>query len=325
MKIKNKVLEASMYFLPLKKLRYNILFESGSESYRARSLKLHDTPYTQPTKRQTLITVPQITEEDLMRSYFSFFKQIRLVLEPLVNSNEIDLVFGGSLGSLDFIDGWSDTDIVIIIKNFKRIDYINKILFRCSKYLYLNDPLQHHGFIILTIDDFKSAKRKFPIEVLSLGRCFKREAKYLITPSNNQVLLNYSLNLISNQLFNKKKDWYLIKETLHHINLFPCHFYRKKGLILGKKEAIRKICIDYPDIFDCYQKTSRLRFHWPVFKYAKLINSSNILFLRLIKRFLCNAEKKVNTHICKEYTAILIDFNEFTSKILRQNGQDKNV
>ena len=92
--------------------------------------------------------------EDIDLEYFSPIINLSRHYLNMDMSKFIEgIVLTNSLVTLDYIKGFSDADCVIFLNDstyssIKSLNTTRKNITTLSKYLYLFDPLQHHGFFI---------------------------------------------------------------------------------------------------------------------------------------------------------------------------------
>ena len=95
-----------------------------------------------------------------IRRINTFFEIIEIANNELKSLTQ-SLYLHGSLASMDYVKGWSDVDMFIILSrnavtNKNNLLHIRKTFSRIHNLMKKVDPLQHHGLILDTEIDFKS-------------------------------------------------------------------------------------------------------------------------------------------------------------------------
>jgi len=83
-------------------------------------------------------------------------RDIRAFLSPYIAGAWLH----GSLSTLDYQPGWSDVDLLLLVRKEtvldpKRLLELRRCMIGTTRYLYAIDPLQHHGYFCITEYDFQ--------------------------------------------------------------------------------------------------------------------------------------------------------------------------
>ncbi len=234
-----------------------------------------------------------------------------------LKKNKFDIFFKfflvqGSISNNDFIDGWSDFDSFVVIKNDVIFDYnklleLQKKLKIFYKLVLKYSPFQHHGIIIYTEHDLENYKLGFlPPEALKENiNIFKKEKIHfkriigekrlsvdIIRQRNDYIKKSLFDGYYDHHVFNNRKMKVPLVEndqTLHqlfcHIGFMlniPILFLDSINQSSHKKKSFQKFykIIKDKKIINFIKKHEKLRKNWKNFiKNKKKINKKIIKFL----------------------------------------------
>ncbi len=181
----------------------------------------------------------------------------------------------GSLASDDFIQGYSDIDVslwvdkAICLDSEKLLNFRNRLI-RCSPCVYAVDYVQHHEFFVASGFNLESRDGiVFPDVLMDEGISLFSEHRVESTTRNihRQLLeqaLETNLYRIESGLLRKRfNNWYQAKCLLSHIVITPTLYYQTKRLRVNKRQAIVRICREYPQETAVLQLITQLRNSWP--------------------------------------------------------------
>jgi predicted nucleotidyltransferase len=162
----------------------------------------------------------------------------------------VDVLIHGSIATLDY-SPWSDYDLIIIIKD-KSITSINTLIkirrniVKINKLLYLNDPLQHHGFFIISESDlFNYDENYLPIDTIRNGVSMFGVDKIIIFKinSNKKYWQNKLLKLIYElkSIDVSSLNIFTWKLFCHNMLLIPSLFLETQGIYVYKKHSFELI------------------------------------------------------------------------------------
>ena len=219
----------------------------------------------------------------------------------------------GSISNNDFIEGWSDLDSFVVIKDEALLDYkkiliIQKLLKKFYNLVLKFSSFQHHGIITFTEFDLINYKKGFlPPEALKENINVFRDEDIVFKKENNQKK-NISLEILKQRcnymkrginegyfdhhVFNNTKMCIPLKEndpTLHQlfchmgfmINL-PVLFLDSIGKSSHKKKSFKKFykIIKNKKIILFIKNHEKLRVNWKkIITNKKKINKNIINFL----------------------------------------------
>ena len=240
--------------------------------------------------------------------------------------NKFDIFFKfflvqGSLSNNDFIDGWSDFDSFVVIKNdtilnYKKLIKLQKKLQKFYNLVLRYSPFQHHGVIIYTEHDLKNYKSGFlPPEALKENiNIFRKEkinfykiyskkklSAEILKQRNNYIKKSLSDGYYDHHVFNNKKmkvPFVENDQTLHqlfcHIGFMlniPILFLDSIGKSSHKKNSFQKFykIIKNKKIIFFIKKHEKLRQNWEkITTSKKKINRNLIKFLGTDYMKTCN-------------------------------------
>ncbi len=243
-------------------------------------------------------------------------KKIINSIEFLKNNNFDEFfkyfLIQGSLSNNDFIDGWSDFDSFVVIKNdtilnYKKLIKVQKKLKSFYKLVLKYSPFQHHGIITYTEYDLKNYKQGFlPPEALQENiNIFKNEKinfhRIDIKKSNSPKIIKERNHYIKKSLLNGYYDHHVFNNrkmkvplvnndpTLHqlfcHIGFIlniPILYLDSIGRSSHKKKSFKKFykIIKNKRIVLFIKKHESLRKNWKNYSSNKKnINKNLIEFL----------------------------------------------
>jgi len=182
----------------------------------------------------------------------------------------------GSFSTLDYIKGWSDVDTLLIIKKDtinspERLLKLRDLLYISRKFFYNIDPLQHHGFMIITEYDLEYyCQTYFPIEIFKYSKSFfMNDAAIKIKTRNCKIesinsfffFVNYFRTIKQKKSFNP----YDLKFLLHIVTLFPTVYLQAKGKHMYKKFSFNMAKKDFEkNIWASINTVSSLRKKWVI-------------------------------------------------------------
>jgi hypothetical protein len=209
----------------------------------------------------------------------------------------------GSLGTYEEIP-YSDFDALVIIKdevfeNTKRLSQVALKLIKAKKIMYEMDPLQHHGWFILTENDLKNYPQTyFPHELFEYARSIFPEKgsklKIYFNPEDQDYkkpffdLTNSIIKQI--ELGRIPKNVYQLKGILSQFMLLPALYVQARD----KKSVYKKYSFDMAkkdfseEDWEIMDEISEIRENWhykmnPIKK--KLFTITNPAYRKLITRY----------------------------------------
>jgi len=161
------------------------------------------------------------------------------------------LLLTNSLVDMGYNKGFSDADMVIILNSdifndIAGLKFTQKSIIGLSKYLYLFDPLQHHGFFIISpLDRLYYPEANYPLLLFEKTKSFyTTQSKlefYCRDDSFEKRLAIYksikTLSSFVNVPNNKFNNLFLLKRYISTITLMPVLYSQLLGTYIYKKDA----------------------------------------------------------------------------------------
>jgi hypothetical protein len=222
-------------------------------------------------------------------------KQISLYLNALIKGELVGAYVHGSVGTHEEIS-YSDFDGFVILKNDvlnhpEKLKKVAKVLIDSEKIMFEMDPLQHHGWFLLTEMDLNNYPESyFPHELLSYSKCLfgstilniqLRKSGY----KNESIeAFNKLADGIISKLNSKTflKNYYGFKNLLSEFMLLPAVFIQAKtGRGIFKKFSFEKVRTELAEKYKVMDEISLLRKNWnyqpPTFYSFKRKNNFSFL------------------------------------------------
>lgn len=209
-------------------------------------------------------------EKGFLRPVYEFQRYIK---QYFSKDDMLGAYIHGSLGTMDYIEGYSDFDALLIFKknifnNDKKIESIRKKIKKANTFLYLLDPLQHHTLFIISELDMKYYFEPiFPVVLLDYA--------LEITPGWNNKLVFRCLEAESQlrKVFRKRYRYYQkwkekkymnaydIKNAVQSILILPTLYLQAKtGKYLYKKFTFDKAKKDFNEkTWKIIEKATKVR------------------------------------------------------------------
>lgn len=200
-------------------------------------------------------------------------------------------VLHGSLGSGEEVN-YSDFDAVVVLderslSSVVNIKRVSQKLRRAKKYMYAHDPLQHHGWFILTQLDLGYYSDAYLPHVIYEHACSLFPVEYTL---HLAVRDSYAENIDAfrslNQSLKKKtknknipRNLYSLKLLLSQFMLLPSLYYQaKNNLGVWKAESFSLVEKDFTKRqWTCMNEVSEIRKNWSYFYEKPLRYASSKL------------------------------------------------
>lgn len=183
----------------------------------------------------------------------------------------------GSLASMDDIR-YSDFDALVIVKEEvcadpERLARTAYALNGLRKIMFAYDPLQHHGWFVLTTADLRCyCDAYFPLELFRHARSLLPGTGTVVSarPRDSrreyEETLNRALNNIERKLANSgfPKDAFALKSLLSEIMLLPALFIQAtRGQAIYKADSFQAAARYFePSIWQAMDRVSAIRAAW---------------------------------------------------------------
>ncbi|MDO8549620.1 MAG: hypothetical protein Q7S39_05655 [Ignavibacteria bacterium] len=222
-------------------------------------------------------------------------------IRNLLYGENLNVLVHGSIGTREE-NFYSDYDGLVIIKNElfnskKKLSDACLKLHRCLKILYQFDPLQHHGWFILTESDLKNYPQTyFPHELFEFSRSLLPDKGLEIEISLKdsydylEPFNNLSQAIMKKVDSKKLKNLYALKGLLSQFMLLPslyCQARDKKGIFkkFSFDEARKDFAEDEWAVMDIVSEI-RKNWHYDINALQKwMLTRTNKYFRRFIIPF----------------------------------------
>lgn len=302
MNILKEFISSLLYIFPSQKRINRVILEVSSSNLK--SIINNDFNIIKNHLSTSIkLDINRISQKLLHSHDYKNIEKIYTHIKNNIDTSLISIYLTGSYGSDDYVVNWSDVDIVVVINTDSKIEIENifKILYSLNKFLYRDDIFQHHGFLMLHYSDYYNENRFFPFEILENGLCLYGDNKIIFKASANNVSFKYMKDFYYNNKFNDIKDFFVFKNYIHQITIFPSLYYQSKGTVYYKKDAIEKFILEFPEFKEIFKTTSDIRYKWPLFRLLLTIDMNNIVFLRLSRSLFSRFYYKKLNNLKKEF------------------------
>jgi len=244
-------------------------------------------------EHKKVIRIPTIEEKKYKKDPY---------LKPVIDLKKFALVklrpfikyffIHGSIATMDYIKGWSDFDIYVVIKSCivydpDKLIELRKLLLEAHKFLYKIDPLQHHGFLMCTELDLRNYLSNFlPTAVLKFAKSLFRPVRLVVKEVITKEIAIKKLYEIAKVFYEAKKtgvfkrhaykgeyllskyrNWrnglYQFKNYLGYVTIVPAYFMESIGKPCYKRDAIERIReILSPASKELIDDITKLRYMW---------------------------------------------------------------
>ena len=188
----------------------------------------------------------------------------------------------GSLATNDEVN-YSDFDALMIIKDEVftdplRLNYVCKKLSKAQRFLRLQDPLQHHGWMVIGQKTLLHYDQNYlPIETLQRGKSMLGEGEAVLEWQNGDTSdIRTYIQAICHSIANKlhhprmKQSAYFLKGTLSELMLLPALWYQathQKGIYKG--DSFHKVVPSFSiEEWNAIEMATAIRSRWPKYSSA---------------------------------------------------------
>jgi len=201
--------------------------------------------------------------------------QLRDYLQKHFSKEEVfDFYVHGSLSTMDYVEGYSDLDTLVIVRKEviedpKWLIEFKRRLARSRTFLYLVDPLQHHGHFVITEYDMKAYPEPFfPLELFKFTTRltdFSNNLTFYVREAAAELgyIFKFWIEYFSNpyKYGFRKNDAFSIKQFIQSVLLMPTIYYQfKTGKYLYKKYALKLAKSDFDvKTWSIVEKASKVR------------------------------------------------------------------
>lgn len=237
--------------------------------------------YYRATARKLCSPVPEVTASSEiiqldLKIYTGSDPHVLGLREFISKENSNDLVsvlLHGSIASGDVIP-YSDFDAIAVVRDDlmndpQRMARMARTLYRGRRYFHEFDPLQHHGWMIITESELKDPGNiPVPLSLLRSSLVITGSTQLFVTAGNH--LPEGNLNRIRQQITNIINSGkfptsrYSLKSILSEFMLTPALYLQERYRIdITKKESFERARTDFdPDEYSIMDEVSALRNNW---------------------------------------------------------------
>lgn len=178
---------------------------------------------------------------------------VRHIAREIEGHAGLQLYVHGSLVTCDSTR-YSDVDTLLLIshewlESGERADQLRRIISRAQRWLYVYDPLQHHGFMLVTALDLdRYARSYFPLELLSyavaMGPVVPQRYKLresAVEDVSQFRRLSRRLSRMEHGDVDVPRTRYTLKLALSEMMLLPTYFLQAAGQVRYKRESFAAV------------------------------------------------------------------------------------
>lgn len=209
-------------------------------------------------------------------------KKIILSIKNICSNMDIlGFYLHGSLSTLDYINGWSDADTLMIIKKDvmkdpEKILKLRKSTIKIVKNLFKIDQHHLHGCFIITEEEMHFFPENFfPLEILKYSICIHGSNNLVFEIRNDKEerknSFNEFLKYFEDALSRTPRNLMEWKKFYHMLLMLPTIYFQTKGQHMYKKFSFDLIKKEFNEReLSPIIKVTWIMNHWP--KYASIRN-----------------------------------------------------
>ena len=180
----------------------------------------------------------------------------------------------GSISTMDYVMGFSDLDTLVILdeKCFKEpsaLLFVRKHVYKSTAFMYMIDPLQHHGHFLLTPMDINFYPQSyFPLILLEYSKCLLGRTSFAFYERNSdlersKMFLDFYWSLrIAYQRGARFRELYWLKSYLSFVMLLPCIYFQARGQYCYKKFSFDMLKEEFGGQAKVVGEISKIRQNW---------------------------------------------------------------
>lgn len=189
------------------------------------------------------------------------------------------LLIHGSFSTQDYVPGVSDLDMLIVINEDtmshpSKLQRLHEICYRSLHYFYQIDPLQHHGYFVLTPFDLSYFPQTFfPILLFDYSTLVFGKDSFRVSlrpcDSEKENILRSTLDYLGSTNPGEIKHIHAYKTYFGVLQLLPIAYFQYFGKAIYKKYSFEPFIKKFPESAEIFEACRRLRFDWrvPTFRY----------------------------------------------------------
>ena len=227
--------------------------------------------------------------------------QLKKFIEEKLSSHLIGAYAHGSVGTGEEV-AYSDFDGFVIIKNTslsdpKKLENVAFLLNESEKIMTAMDPLQHHGWFILTENDLKDYPEHYlPHQLWEYAKTLFGDTKLTVHVNTKmdssgylKAYSKFSVHLMRNiKSLNFLRNNYDLKSVLSGFMLLPSIYLQaKNGKGVFKKHSFEALKNEIGQEYDIMDEVSAIRKNWhyrPSKLYKKILWRKPFLLSYLFKK-----------------------------------------
>jgi hypothetical protein len=182
---------------------------------------------------------------------------VRRLAGEMRGNRGLQLLLHGSLATCD-ATAYSDVDTLLIVshdwlESGERVSELRRIVSRAQRWLYRFDPLQHHGFMLVTeLDLGRYARWYFPLELLSYAYSLGdvQPIRYRVRASAEDR--TWLLRRVCERIERLERGEipapatrYALKLVLSEMMLLPTYYLQATGRVMYKRESFAAVRGDF--------------------------------------------------------------------------------
>jgi len=201
-------------------------------------------------------------------------KLIEYLRRNKIESYVDTLLIHGSFSTQDYVPGVSDLDMLIVINEDtmshpSKLQRLHEICYRSLHYFYQIDPLQHHGYFVLTPFDLSYFPQTFfPTLLFDFSTLVFGNASFCVSlrpcDSEKKNILRSTLDYLGGTNPNGIKNIHAYKTYFGVLQLLPIAYFQYFGESIYKKDSFEPFIEKFPRSAEIFKACRRLRFDWRV-------------------------------------------------------------
>ncbi len=223
-----------------------------------------------PTKVKKTVKAREFSSWNTNDPFIKPVLEIKEFYEKELKEHALGIFLNGSLATLDYKKGFSDLDCLIILKketieSKEKLIELRKKIKKILPKFYEIDPLQHHGFQIITEQEMNYyPEHYFPTELFKHGVSLTDKNKELtFSIRNDEEEREFALKRLKEYFLNPKlNNDYRLKLYVSKLLLLPTIYLQSKGKHTYKKYSFEKAKNDLKNYWPAIEKAIQLRKSW---------------------------------------------------------------
>jgi hypothetical protein len=201
-------------------------------------------------------------------------KLIEFLRRNKIESYVDTLLIHGSFSTRDYVPDVSDLDMLIVINEDtmshpSKLQRLHEICYRSLHYFYQIDPLQHHGYFVLTPFDLSYFPQTFfPTLLFDFSTLVFGNASFCVSlrpcDSERKNILRSTIDYLGGTNPGEIKHVHAYKTYFSVLQLLPIAYFQYFGESIYKKYSFEPFIEKFPMSAEIFKACHRLRFDWRV-------------------------------------------------------------